>query len=862
MERRSIGPYRILGELGSGGMGQVLLAEDTRLGRKVALKRLPDSLVDSSPSRRRLMQEARAVAHLTHPNIAAVHDVIEVDDKLHIVMEYVPGETLATQLIRGPLPPEQVRQIGLQLASALAEAHSQGIIHRDLKPANVALTQLGNVKILDFGLAKRFAYESEGTSATKDPLTRRGEILGTPGYMAPEQLVGKAVDHRCDIYALGVLLFELLTGRRPFLGGGHGEQAYAAMMEPAPRASDIKPGVPLQLSDVVERAMAKEPEKRYAAAKDVYEALASLDDGSEGVTLSKAHARSPSAVSTGPLRRALGRRKASIVVGILAAAVALAVLIPRWIPKETLHPIVAVLPLVNLSGDSSIDHIGVGIAHTLITNLAAIRSVTVVSRSATREYAGETAGVPAVADVLGATHVVNGSVQSASGRLQITLNLVGADDTVIWGETFHGTQDDLFALQRRLSQGLGRALRLDLTPDARRRLESVPTSNREAYAEYIQARAFLERPDVSENTDRAIELFRSATEKDPQFVLAYAGLGEAYWEHYRQTSETSWTDKAREATEEASRLDPDHPAVRYSLAIIYDGTGRSDEAIDQLRHALELQPNLDDAHRLLGTILAKRGDLDEAVEELQEAIALRPNFWGHRRSLGMAYYNAGRYPEAADAFRRVTELQPDLPWGHQWLGVAYHAMGDLAWAVPSYEEAIRLGPSPASYSNLGTIYYRQGKYDEAATAYERAIELNPNSARSHRNLGDAYQRMGRVEDARASYLRAMEQAREQLRVNPRSARSMGALAVYEAKLGRRSEALTDAARAVDLAPGDPETHYQKAVVHALVGEAQEAIQALEEALAYGYSPTEASEDDDFRSLRHLQTFKAVIRSKQ
>jgi serine/threonine-protein kinase len=562
-------------------MGEVYLAQDTRLGRKVALKRLSGSQLDTPEARHQLLREARAAATLNHPNIAAVYDVLDVDDESLIVMEYVEGDTLSKLLRRGPLAPYQVIEIGIQLADALAEAHAHGIVHRDLKPANILMTSQGKVKILDFGLAKAPPATDASLSASTD-----GRVVGTPAYMAPEQMLGYRADQRSDLYSLGIVLFQLSTGRWPFEGRDRQVLSLEARKTEVPRASDVEPSVPPELSDVLALSMAWEPSGRHQSAGELGQDLTRLSDEllDQPTRVKGDWNRSiPPAANVRPVAKdryrhaALGFAAVVVVAGgflLWRSSTTSRDLVPDDAP-----PVVAVLPLANVSGDPAIDHVGVGIAHTLITKLAAISAVTTISRSATLEYIGHSRDTRTIAQDLGASFIVNGSVQRLDDLLHVTVNLVRADDSIVWGGEYDGNLSDLFEFQRKLANGLTEALHLSLTPADVKRLEAPPTSNIDAYAEFSQGRDFLERRHVPENLDRAIELFESAVRKDPKFVLAHAALGEAYWDYFNRTTDSAWTDKARLAAEEARRLDPDHPAVRNTLAIIYRGTGRVDEAI-------------------------------------------------------------------------------------------------------------------------------------------------------------------------------------------------------------------------------------------------------------------------------------------
>jgi eukaryotic-like serine/threonine-protein kinase len=431
----------------------------------------------------------------------------------------------------------------------------------------------------------------------------------------------------------------------------------------------------------------------------------------------------------------------------------------------------------------------------------------------------------------------------------VNLTVSRAGSTAIgWAGGFDGTVDDVLGLQNRAVVGVLDSLG-PIVPEGFATTLVPPTQNTEAFADYLQARAFVERWDVKGRLDLSIGLFESAIRRDPGFARAHAGLGEASWRKFFQTSDKAWSDRARESTLEALRLDPQDAGVRYALAVIYKGTGRVPEAMQEARRALRLQSRNDEAHALLGEMLAGTGDIDGGVAELKAAIALRPQFWRHHHDLGFVLYGAGRYAEAAAAFVRVTQLQPDSAWGYQMLGTTYHALGDRVRAREQYLRAIELGDARA-YSNLGTLDYEDGRFREAARAFEKALELEPGSPAKHRNLGDVYWRIGGEKGkALQHYRRAAELTREQLRTNPRNAMNVARLAVYEAKLGHHDEAARLSAQAAELSPGNPEVTYRQAVVHALAGRTDDALRALEEAIRQGYSPSLIAGDDDLASLK-------------
>ena len=864
MTPSAVGPYRVLRQLGAGGMGEVYLAEDDRLRRKVALKRLVSASTSGPEARRRLLHEARAVAALNHPNIAAIYDVVEDGEGDFLVMEYVPGETLAERLRQGPLAPSAVVSVGAQICDALSEAHAQGLIHRDLKPGNVILTPNGQVKVLDFGLARARAADDPDTAGRGGALEvsrSAARLAGTPAYMAPEHLRGGTVDERGDIYALGVTLYELATGRRPFAGSDLPALAQAILHQ-TPLAAEASAGVPSPLSGVIRRAMAREPEERPRSAAALKQELLRVRGelpASEAATEDAWWLASPR-----PPTRSRRRIVWAVVLAVAVVVTTVAGLLslrPRPAVEEGRAPVVAVLPL-DAAGDSTSEPLGAGSADLLVTTLARLPGVNVLSRGATASYRDRTKGLRRIARELGADFVVDGTIQRAAGKVRVTFTLVRAgSDVVLWGDAHEGALDDVLRLQREAAEAVADALRVRIPRAERARLLRASTSSADAFADYAQARSFLERYDVPTNTDRAIALFESALSRDPSFALARAGLGQAYWQKYAQTHEPSWADKGKRTIDAALALDPEEPALRYSLAVLYRRTGEPALAIQELRRVIAVQPSSDEAHELLGKLLVQTGQTEAGLRSLQEAIRLRPNYWSNHHSFGVACYQLGRYPEALAAFRREIELQPDNGWGYQMLGTTLYAQGDRPAAIEAFRESIRVAPNAGAWSNLGTAYYAEGRFEEALQAYRECVRLEPNAPLGHRNAGDTLVRLGRRQDGHAAYLRAVELARAELRVNPNSAPARAALGVYLAKAGEPEQAREEVAKAVGLAPDNAEVLYQEAVVAALCNRPRDGLSALAKAFEHGYSPAFAREDDDLRPLRERPEFASLLSAR-
>jgi serine/threonine protein kinase/Flp pilus assembly protein TadD len=869
VEGTRVGHYVIRSRIGAGGMGEVYEAEDQRLLRPVAVKFIKRHERANEDAERRFLREARMASQMNHPNVVTIYEISETDEHTYIVMEFVRGRNLRALIRSGQLTAEAALDFAIQTADALAEAHARGIIHRDIKPENIIVNERGRVKLLDFGLAKAleepprpYAGDAAPTAAAADleHLTDSGVVVGTIPYMSPEQIRKETpLDPRTDVFSFGVVLYEMLTGAHPF-GGDNVFVVGASILSSEPVRTDVlDKRLPPSASRLFARLLEKDRRRRAASFAEIKKELESLKaevgrrgdaESVQANTLRLGHSDIERLSQHG--HDASARHPHALSASKSAQSLARSISGP---------PTVLVLPFEAVGSSDEVSFIGIGLASVITTDLAKIAGLSVLSKTA---GAGLAQG-PAARDArgqareLGANIILEGEVQRAGGRLRITARLIEVETArAIWGEQFRGDESELFEIQDKVCEGVAAALKVGVSEEVRDRLAQPATVNLDAFELYSKGRAFLERRDNVANIDFAVQMFEEALKLDPDFALAHAGLGEAFWMKYEATKDAAWVRRAESASDRALILDPDQPQVHVSLGIVYHGTGALESAAEEFQCALDLQPLNDGAHRWLGQCYMQTGQPDLAREHFEKAVELRPGYWENHTVLGNYYYTQGLYEKAASHYRRVIRIQPDSHHGYNNLGAMYLLLGRYEEAAAMHRRAIEIHPAAIAYDNLGTAYFYLEKYEEAREAYSRAVELNPSNDVPYRNLGDALMRLGREREAKEQYRLAVGKLEDALKVRSNDARLLRRLAVCQALLGDKSAAFANIQRAVVLDPEDVTTIYKRAVVHALTGHAAEALRHLREALARGYSRAEAARDPDLAALRGDPEYQALF----
>jgi serine/threonine-protein kinase len=859
--------YRIESLLGEGGMGSVYKAYDRELDRLVAIKVIRPVLVADPTAAQRFKQELLLGSRVSHKHILRIHDLGEANGLKFISMAYVDGDDLHRVLRRsGRLPVDRAIALGRQIADALAAAHAEGVVHRDLKPQNILIDHSGAAYVSDFGLAKLL----EGPAAN---VTRSGELLGTPRYMAPEQVEGGGVDHRVDLYAFGLILYEMVTGTVPFRGDSAIQELLERVRGKAPDPRTVNADTPAPLADVILRCLERNPAARFQTADEIVAALDAI-----GAPRSSRHSQLPLLPRRlfSPTR---SRARRTLLVAPIAVMLAAVVGLSIWwttargrngsgaVQPSTAPPAatatgpkhLAVLPFRVLGSADQLRYVGDGVVEALSSRLFQLPDLRVIS-SRDVEQARTARSIDEAARLLGASLIVEGTVQSAGDELRLVVNLHDmAAGTQTWTRQFTGTRDGLFTLQDQIYEGLVGALGASPPASAPAVAAARPTSDIDAYDAYLKGRDALRSREKPEQLEAAVDLFEQAIRQDPSFALAYAGLADASLLMYREKKDSFWAERARAAALRGRDLDERLPEVHYALGSVYSESGRSAEAVVELRRALELAPSSDEAYRRLGAAYQELGRKKDALEMLQKAVDVNPYFWLNHNVLGVGYLDFGETASALDEFRRVTDLAPQNPIGYNNIGSAYFARGEWEKGIPAYERSLKLEPHWLTYSSLGTAYFYLKRYDEAVRQFEQAAALNPNDAVTIGNLADGFRWSGQQDRARATYARAIALAYKELQVNPRDATVLAMVALYHAKSGRddRASDLMKQARAID--PNSPALLYYATVVDTLGGRHEAALALLEKALARGYSAREAAEDPELQPLHAYEAFNRAVR---
>jgi len=750
---QTLSRYKITGMLGEGGMGVVYRAEDPELGREVALKLLPAEMADNPKRLERFRREAKAVAAINHPNIVTIHSIESIETTHFLTMELVDGESLDRVIPPGGMPLSKVFEIAVPLADALSSAHESGIVHRDLKPANVMITSENRIKVLDFGLAK---LVEDPDSETGDPaltaipteLTAEGMVMGTAPYMSPEQVEGRAMDHRTDIFSLGIVLYEMATGKRPFAGDTAAALVSSILRDEPPTVTEINESLPRHLARIIQHCLEKDPEARYQSAKDVRNELKSLRrevDSGLVTTGSGATPISPAPRPKGARKYGLWAAAGLTAIVILAAgwwlgrggerAPAVADVRTGGLSADLASatgsdtPSVAVLPFANLSADPDNEYFTDGLTEELISALANVEGLRIPARTSVYALKETNLDIQEIGRRLGVDNILEGSVRKAGDQLRISTQLIKVSDGFnLWSETYDRQFEDVFVIQGEIAGNIVEALQLTLSPVEKQALRSERTTDFKAYEYYLRGRGHYRRR-TRTDFESAREMFSKAIEIDSGYALAWAGLADTYtefWRNYESTEEN--LAQAEETSREAVELDPNLAEAHAARGFALGQRQLYDEAAAEFRRAMELNPRLFEAYYYYGTVAFAAGRLETAAEMFEKATEAAPDEIRALQLLPQIYTRLGREAAATAANRqrvevveRRLEFNPDdvpmLLDGASALAALGERQRSLEWASRILDKA---GDDALVLYNLACLYSLAGEVTSALEALEKS----------------------------------------------------------------------------------------------------------------------------------------------
>jgi len=705
---KTISHYKILEKFGEGGMGIIYKAEDTKLKRTVALKFLPPELTRDKEAKKRFIQEAQAASALDHPNICTIHEIGETEEgQMFIVMACYEGESLKDKIDRGPLPIDEVIHIVIQIAEGLRKAHSKNIIHRDIKPANILITEDEQIKIVDFGLAKL---------AGRTMLTKEGTTLGTVAYMSPEQTQGTDVDHRADIWALGVVLYEILSGERPFKGDYEQAMMYSIMNEEPRPVIELRPEIPLSLEQVVSKALEKDRDKRYQSVTELLDDLKSI---SEGIV--------PEAIKTRVRKAQLRNRKKVILYSLSTFLLVAAVIVVSFLMRrsQTIDSI-AVLPLKNLTGDAEQEYFVDGVTDELIGELGQLSGLKrVISRTSVMQYKETDKSLSDIARELNVDAIVEGTVYQVGDSIRVRFQLIDVlpEEQNLWGETYKKSMRDVLMMYSEVAQVVAREIKMGLTKQEKTRFTTIRQVNTEAYEAYLKGMSYIYKLNP-QDIEVGMHYFESALEEDPDFALVHTGvaLGWCLNQVMGSLTPSETTPPFRAAAQRAMDLDSTLAETHYANAFVkwfsWDWKG----AEEAFKRAIEINPNYPDARAQYSQLLAILKRPEEAIVQVQKAIELDPFNPVIMGLYGSTFSMTGRYDEGMTMAHKELRVSPNSSLGLQtlWWGHHYKEEYDQAFeGAKAFYTAMGLAP----IVQIIEQGYETGGYFEAMRGAAEAMAL-------------------------------------------------------------------------------------------------------------------------------------------
>ena len=875
-----LGDFEILREIGRGGMGTVYEARQVSLDRTIALKILPPEASADPERLRRFEREARALGAIEHPNIVTIHSVETCGEIHFITMELVRGEALSARIPKGGLPLEKLLELAVQLADALAAAHRHGVVHRDLKPANIVVSESGQVKVLDFGLARLRPPAAEGPEgdsrlATRSEVATGQQVFGTLPYMSPQQIEGKPIDSRSDVFSLGIVLHEMATGQRPFSGDSSASLASSILRDPPPPLADLRPDLPDELGRIVRRCLEKEPDRRYQTATDLRNDLEDLRKQVISRELSRGHARR---AGPGVVKRRWGWLTAATAAVLAVAAIVVYVRTRSPAEPPSTRQSIVVLPFENL-GTPDDEYFAGGLTEEITSRLAVVSGLKVKSSGAGRQYDRKGKSSRDIGRDLDAAYLLMGTVRwdrsaGGKGRVRITPHLVrAADDTQVWAENFDKIVVDVFAVQTEIAEAVVETLGVALRGPERKALGLRPTENHEAYLSYLRGRYYEGLPHYSRETwNHALDSYQRAVDLDPRFALAWARLSMVHARLYylREDLSEDRLARARQALEHAQQLAPNTPDVHLASGFYYFWGNRDpDRALESFAVAARELPDSTEVGAARAELLRMRGHYNEALEGYRNALDLSPQDAGLAEEVAMTCWFLRRHEEALEYANRAIALAPDEAWTYlakvfnywSWKGPIAEAREALTYVKKDHEWWLWAW----FWQEVG-----EGRYRDAL----QRLDAYPGDWVSQKMwampkaflAGFAHQYLNEPEPAREEFERARRMLEAALAKQPDDPRYHSSLGIVYAALGLKSEAVREGRRATELLPVEKDALYglghahDLAVIYTMVGEDDAALSQIERLLSIpGWvSPAWLRTNPQWKPLWNNARFKELV----
>ena len=845
MVGQQISHYMIIEKLGCGGMGVVYKAVDQKLDRIVALKFLPPSYSFDEDIKKRFIQEAKVVSKLQHNNICTIHEINETEEgQLFICMDYYEGKSLKEKLTeRNSLEISEALDITIQICEGLKNAHEKNIIHRDIKPANIFITNDGIVKILDFGLAK-IKGESQ--------ITKTGSALGTTAYMSPEQAKGENIDQKTDIWSLGVVFYEMISGKLPFKGEYDQAMIYSILNKTPEELNTAK-----KIKKFVNKCLQKKTANRYQSIDEI---LVEFNLISPEYLTKKKYIngnKSFGTISNHHLTKYIGI-VLLLIIGLL------------WIFTNDFSETsttgkerqIAILPLVNVGDDPANQAFCDGLIETLTSQLTELPefngTVQVIPSSEIRER--KIASAKEASQVFGADLVVTGSMQKYFDKVRLILNLV---DTKSLRQINSSIDDynlsNVYGFQDKVVVQLANMLEVKLKPEEMEKINDGVTGNTQAYILYTQGRGYLQKYWDNRNVDDAIKLFHEALVQDSKYVYAYAGLGEAFIRKYRNEKNIKFIDSALYYSKQAENLNMNLAVVHITSGIILNEKGSYREASIEFKKAIEEDKYNSEAYNGLAESYLALNLNEDAEFTYKQAIKLKPSYWVGYNYLGAFYYSHGEFNNALKEFKKVTELTPDNIYGLNNLGVAYMYLKKWSEAENAFKHVIKIKPDFSAYSNLGSIYFfHEENFKDAANMFEKALKIDSSNHILWGNLAAAYNQIPVEKNKSYEYYKhAIKLGEKELNLNPNDAKTYSFLASYYSMLNNKQKSTKYLEESLKLLPDDIDIQARGIVTYETLGEREKALNLTKEILEKGYPILALERSPDLKNMIKDKKFEML-----